>query len=264
MSCRPPLRFFCVHTEAIEQTHQALQSLEQERQGSSRPSRALRVAQLYGHLQLRARENNRVQLGLKHLAESWHVQPRELRADLNDLQSIGWLSFTTDMHGTTIQLTQPKNAEELQEEQPASGAATQRVEPFQVKKAASTDQALINQFSAIYNLHRPSTWPSHEPSSSPTLGRLVQQAIDRAGGPEAFWSVLKQALKAMPAFWRTTYPQGRSGADCARALFRGDQGNEDLGWEFWHVFRWSEAALQSAFADSPRAASPQTNTYREI
>jgi hypothetical protein len=71
MSGPPPLRFFCVHTEAIEQTHQALQSLEQERQGSSRPSRAMRVAQLYGHLQLRARENNRVQLGLKHLAESW-------------------------------------------------------------------------------------------------------------------------------------------------------------------------------------------------
>ena len=263
MSCPPPLRFFCVHTEAIEQTHQALQSLEQERQGSSRPSRALRVAQLYGHLQLRARENNRVQLGLKHLAETWHLQPRELRADLNDLQSLGWLSFTTDMHGTTIQLTEPEEAEQPQEEQPASGAATQRVEPFQVKKAALTDQALISQFSAIYNLHRPSTWPSHEPGNSPTLGRLVQQAIDRAGGREVFWSVLKQALKAMPAFWRTTYPQGRSGADCARALFRCDQGNEDLGWEFWHVFLWGEAALQNAFAASPQAASPQTITYRE-
>jgi hypothetical protein len=138
------------------------------------------------------------------------------------------------------------------------------VEPFQVNNAASPDLALIHQFSAIYNLHRPSTWPSHEPSSSPTLGRLVQQAIDRACGPEVFWSVLKQALKAMPPFWRTTYPQGRSGADCARALFRGDQGNEDLGWEFWHVFLWGEAALQSAFAASPQAASPQTNTYREI
>jgi hypothetical protein len=85
------------------------------------------------------------------------VQPRELRADLNDLQSLGWLSFTTDMHGTTIQLAQPENAEQLQEEQQASGAATQRVEPFQVKNAGSTDLALIHQFSAIYNLHRPST-----------------------------------------------------------------------------------------------------------
>jgi hypothetical protein len=91
----------------------------------------------------------------------------------------------------------------------------------------------------------------------------VQQAIERAGGREAFWSVLKQALKAMPAFWRTTYPQGRSGADCARALFRCDQGNEDLGWEFWHVFLWGEAALQNAFATRPQAASPQTITYRE-
>jgi hypothetical protein len=92
----------------------------------------------------------------------------------------------------------------------------------------------------------------------------VQQAIDRAGGPEVFWSVLKPALKAMPAFWRTTYPQGRSGADCARALFRSDQGHENLGWEFWHVFRWGEAALQSAFAASPHPASTQTLTYREI
>lgn len=168
------------------------------------------------------------------------------------------------MHGATIQLAQPENTEQRQEEQPASGAATQRVEPFQVNNAASTDLALIHQFSAIYNLHRPSTWPSHEPSNSPTLGRLVQQAIDRVGDPEVFWSVLKQALKAMPAFWRTTYPQGRSGADCASALFRCDQGNEDLGWEFWHVFLWGEAALQNTFAARPQAANPQTITYREI
>jgi len=151
------------------------------------------------------------------------VQPRELRADLNDLQSLGWLSFTTDRHGTTIQLREPGEAEQPQEEKPASGAATEGMEPFQVKNTASPDRALIHQFSAIYNLHRPSTWPSHEPSDSPSLGRLVQQAIDRAGSREAFWSVLKQALKVMPAFWRTTYRQGRSGADCARALFRCDQ-----------------------------------------
>jgi len=131
------------------------------------------------------------------------VQPRELRADLNDLQSLGWLSFTTDRHGTTIQLREPGEAEQPQEEKPASGAATEGMEPFQVKNTASPDRALIHQFSAIYNLHRPSTWPSHEPSDSPSLGRLVQQAIDRKGeraqtSPEGHASVLAHHLSPGP------------------------------------------------------------------
>lgn len=108
-----PMRFFCVRTEAIAQTHRALQGLHQQsRRGSGRPSRALRVAQLYGHLQCRANATHTVRLSLKHLAESWQLQPRELRADLNDLQAIGWLRYRTDIHGTTVQLT-PAEASNL-------------------------------------------------------------------------------------------------------------------------------------------------------
>lgn len=258
MSCLPSLRFFCVHTEAIEQTHQALQSLDLTRHGSSRPSRALRVAQLYGHLQLRARSGNAVQLGLKHLAETWHVQPRELRADLNDLQSLGWLTFTTGIHGTTIQITEPKDNAQPDEEQPASRAAGEHTEPFPVSNAPTPDIALILQFSAIYNLHRPQSWPSHEPSN-PALSHLVTQAIDLAGSPEAFWKVLARALTAMPEYWRSVYPQGRSGADCAAALFCCDQANADLGPETWHVFCWGGPALTRT-----GAASQPSVRYREI
>jgi hypothetical protein len=49
----------------------------------------------------------------------------------------------------------------------------------------------------------------------------------------------------MPEFWRTTYPQGRKGAQCAAVLLKGNQYEDDLGPEFWHVFRWGEAALQA-------------------
>ena len=122
-----PERFFCVCTEAIEQTHRALQQLEASRRGSGRPSRALRVAQLYGHLQLRARSGQPVQLSVKHLADRWHLQPRELRADLNDLQALGWLRFSTDIHGTTIELSPAVAQQDAQ--QPASGAAAEPPEP---------------------------------------------------------------------------------------------------------------------------------------
>jgi hypothetical protein len=243
MICPPPQRFFCVHTEAIEQTHRALQQLEQQRRGSKRPSRALRVAQLYGYLQLRARDGDAVQLGLKHLAESWHVQPRELRADLNDLQSLGWLSFTSGMHGTTVQLSEPQKNEPLQSEQPALGTTEESMEPFNESSAGAPEASLIEQFCSIYNQERPITWPTlNAPNGA--LSRALQSAIAVAGTPDTFWRVLQLALQAMPEFWRTTYPQGRTGAQCAAALLKSNQFEADLGPEFWHVFRWGEAALQ--------------------
>ena len=244
MICPPPQRFFCVHTEAIEQTHRALQQLEQQRRGSKRPSRALRVAQLYGYLQLRARDGDAVQLGLKHLAESWHVQPRELRADLTDLQSLGWLSFTTGMHGTTVQLSEPQENEPLQSEQPALGTTEESVEPFNESSAGAPEASLIEQFCSIYNQERPITWPAlNAPNGA--LSRALQSAIAVAGTPDTFWRVLRLALQAMPEFWRNTYPQGRTGAQCAAALLKSNQFEADLGPEFWHVFRWGEAALQA-------------------
>jgi hypothetical protein len=53
--------------------------------------------------------------------------------------------------------------------------------------------------------------------------------------------VLIQALQRMPEFWRVTYPQGRSGVDCATALFTADRKAAGLGEELWHVFCWGVA-----------------------
>jgi len=57
----------------------------------------------------------------------------------------------------------------------------------------------------------------------------------------------------MPAFWRTTYPQGRSGAECFAALFSTDRGCAGLGVEFWHLFTWAQVGAQQASGVGPDA-----------
>ena len=64
------MRFYAVSTEAVELTFRALQKLDRDRKGSHRPSRALRVATLFGHLQCRARGGTNVQVGCRQL-ERW-------------------------------------------------------------------------------------------------------------------------------------------------------------------------------------------------
>jgi hypothetical protein len=260
------MRFYAVRTEAIELTHQALQKLDQGRKGSGRASRALRVATLYGHLQCRARDGHTIQLSCRDLANAWHVQTRELRADLQDLEAIGWLNYTSGPLGLSIRLNEADERLEPSHEgvdlevvddsavepipsrsvEPASAVVQSRVmtqvvsEPSAEPKSTSPKSPLIAQFAATYNQHKPGTWPAYKPTGTALAGRL-QKAIRHAGGAEAFWSVLIQALRRMPEFWRVTYPQGRSGVDCATALFTADRKAAGLGEELWHVFCWGAA-----------------------
>jgi len=260
------MRFYAVRTEAVALTHQALQKLDQGRKGSRRASRALRVATLYGHLQCRARDGYTIQLSCRDLATAWHVQTRELRADLQDLEAIGWLSYTSGPIGFSIRLNDPDEHLDPGDEdadveavddspvedipsrsvEPASAVVQPRVmtqvvsEPSAEPKRAPVQSPLIAQFAATYNQHKPETWPAYKPTGNALAGRL-QKAIRHAGGAEAFWSVLIQALQRMPEFWRVTYPQGRSGVDCATALFTADRKAAGLGEELWHVFCWGVA-----------------------
>ena len=260
------MRFYAVRTEAVALTHQALQKLDQGRKGSRRASRALRVATLYGHLQCRARDGHTIQLSCRDLATAWHVQTRELRADLQDLEAIGWLSYTSSPIGFSIRLNDPDEHLDPGDEdadveavddspvedipsrsvEPASAVVQPRVmtqvvsEPSAQPKRAPVQSPLIAQFAATYNQHKPETWPAYKPTGHALAGRL-QKAIRHAGGAEAFWSVLIQALQRMPEFWRVTYPQGRSGVDCATALFTADRKAAGLGEELWHVFCWGVA-----------------------
>jgi hypothetical protein len=257
------MRFYAVSTEAVELTFRALQKLDRERKGSHRPSRALRVATLFGHLQCRARGGANVQVGCRQLAEAWHLHPREIRADLQDLEAIGWLSYTSSTTGLCIRLHEPEghldpgdqgpdlkavnDSPAVQmpstSEEPASAIAQPRViaeevsEPSAEPKRAPEESPLIDQFAATYNQHKPQTWPTYTPTGTLLASRL-RQAIRHAGGAEAFEAALIRALQGMPEFWRTEYPQNRSGADCARALLQVDRASEGRGVEHWHVFAW--------------------------
>jgi hypothetical protein len=263
------VQFFCIRNEAIRQTHAALQRMSNARQGSLRPGRVLRVAQLYAYLQWRSRSNRDVRVTLRDLGAAWFVQPRLLKADLDDLQALGWLRFCSDAKGTTVTLasgameSEPSEPDEQdrepQEPQPprqsaaeiacaskaqASGVVQPQViakapsEPSAEPKRAPVQSPLIAQFAATYNQHKPETWPAYKPTGTLLASRL-RQAIRHAGSPEAFEAALIRALRAMPEFWRTEYPQERNGADCARALLQVDRASEGRGVEHWHVFAWS-------------------------
>jgi hypothetical protein len=103
------LQFFAVHSEALAFTHDALQahakSLGLRAPG---PTHALRIAQLYGHIQLRAAGRPVVSLAVCELAACWRLQPRQLRQDLALLQELGWLTATGTSRGTVIALHPPE------------------------------------------------------------------------------------------------------------------------------------------------------------
>jgi hypothetical protein len=191
-----------------------------------------------------------------------------LKSDLDDLQALGWLRFCSDAKGTTVRLasggldsdTDEPDREELAMPEPlpamesvaeiptvAEEQASSVVHPRVINKAPTEPSAepeprpamnqLISQFTATYNQHKPQSWPAYKPTGTALASRL-QRAIRHAGGTEAFWTALIRALRSMPEFWRVTYPQGRSGVDCAMALLSADRKAAGLGVEFWHVFCW--------------------------
>jgi len=111
---------------------------------------------------------------------------------------------------------------------------------------------LLKRLTDLYNLHKPPTWPAYHPRGTGLRGK-VRQALKQAGGADALAASLIAALQAMPAFWRTTYPQGRSGAECFAALFSTDRGCAGLGVEFWHLFTWAQVGAQQASGVGPDA-----------
>lgn len=273
------LQFFAVHSEALATTYDALQ-----RHASAHglrppgPTRALRIAQLFGHLQLRSAGRSSVVVALSELAATWRFQPRQLRQDLALLQALGWLSARGTTRGTVISLSGPDPAGDGDGDgQPAHGfpepAAPRSAKPEPAAQLVSAAQAtpdtpvgsppppkavpaakadesrdLLQRLAGLYNQHRPSTWPAYQPRGN-GLGSKLRQALRQAGSADALADTLTAALQSMPPFWRTTYPQGRSGSECMAVLFSTDRGCAGLGVEFWHLFTWAQATLECS-ADS--------------
>jgi hypothetical protein len=290
------LQFFAVHSEALATTHDALQ-----RHASAHglrppgPTRALRIAQLFGHLQLRSAGRSSVVVALSELAATWRFQPRQLRQDLALLQALGWLSARGTTRGTVISLSGPdpagggdgdgqpahgfpepaaphparpepptpragqpeKAAPRSAKPEPAAQLVTAAQAtpdtpvgsppPPEAVPAAKADESrdLLQRLAGLYNQHRPSTWPAYQPRGN-GLGSKLRQALRQAGSADALADTLTAALQSMPPFWRTTYPQGRSGSECMAVLFSTDRGCAGLGVEFWHLFSWAQAAGNSS------------------
>jgi hypothetical protein len=268
------LQFFAVHSEALATTYDALQ-----RHASAHglrppgPTRALRIAQLFGHLQLRSAGRSSVVVALSELAATWRFQPRQLRQDLALLQSLGWLNARGTTRGTVISLSGPEPAGGGDGDgQPTHGfpepAAPRSAKPEPAAQLVSAAQAtpdtpvgsppppeavpaakadesrdLLQRLAGLYNQHRPSTWPAYQPRGN-GLGTKLRQALRQAGSADALADTLTAALQSMPPFWRTTYPQGRSGSECMAVLFSTDRGCAGLGVEFWHLFSWAQATLE--------------------
>jgi hypothetical protein len=288
------LQFFAVHSEALATTHDALQ-----RHASAHglrppgPTRVLRIAQLFGHLQLRSAGRSSVVVALSELAATWRFQPRQLRQDLALLQALGWLSARGTTRGTVISLSGPEPADRAdgyglpaqgfpepagphpaKPEPPAlrvgqidlAAPFAARPEPAaqpvpapspkpappvgcpsppETAKAPKADESrdLLQRLAGLYNQHRPPTWPAYQPRGN-GLGTKLRQALRQAGSADALADTLTAALHSMPPFWRTTYPQGRSGSECIAALFSTDRGCAGMGVEFWHLFSWAQAALE--------------------
>lgn len=294
-----PLQFYAVHSEALAHTHDALQAHARScGQRPPGPTRALRVAQLYGHIQLRAAGRAVVTLALCELAVSWRLQPRQLRQDLALLQALGWLSATGTSRGTVISLlelgvAQPQASEPLEVPEPTelpaqglleptdpqghkarsapappacsadqappvsltspkAGRTATPAEPSQPSRRHSSELALLKHLTDLYNLHKPPNWPAYHPRGHGLRGKM-RQALKQAGGADALAASLIAALQAMPPFWRTTYPVGRSGAECIAALFSTDRGSAGLGVEFWHLFTWAQVGAHQAPGPSPDA-----------
>ena len=274
------MRFYATRTEAIQTTYSALLGLDQRRKGSINPSRAIRVATFYGHLQCRADASGCAQLALRELASAWHLQPRLLREDLADLQALGWLSFRADVYGTRVQLHEvseapgderkPEQGSRDLPEQPTAEVSAEPVGDFPEPEVLSTElnspepsaepertpamHQLISAFAAVYNQHKPESWPAYKPTGAVLANRL-RQAIRQAGGTEAFEAVLIQALRGMPEFWRVTYPEGRSGAECAGALLKVDRASEGRGVEHWHLFSWAALAQRHCSGNGGNTAA---------
>lgn len=292
------MQFYAVHSDALALTHDALQRYcHHQGMRPVGPTRVLRVAQLYGHLQLRCAGRERFSLALSELAASWRLQPRQLRQDLELLQQLGWLRASGTSRGTVIELlppqlpalaAEPAGQEALEPaspQAPGRATATATAQKPVALAAAPADpspagpppaapapvvpsprrrcstgssrcegRALLLQFAALYNRHRPPSWPAYQPRGTALL-RKLRLALRQAGGAEALAAALTTALAAMPPFWRHTYPQGRSGAECMAVLFHSDRACAGLGVEFWHLFRWADAARAGA---TPEAAAPST------
>jgi hypothetical protein len=214
------LQFFAVHSDALAHTHDALHahatSLGRKPPG---PTRALRVAQLYGHLQLRAAGRPAFTLALCELAATWRLQPRQLRQDLALLQALGWLTASGTSRGTVIELHPPELSGEppvLQATIPYLHLEDPPPQPGRARGAESaagdkrrhgpTTRGLTRRIEPPpQSEHEQSAWPTAPLPATPHGPPLLEMA------QEASQSGLAPADRALVPSSRFSAPRGPPG-----------------------------------------------------
>ena len=111
-----------------------------------------------------------------------------------------------------------------------------------------------------------SAWPGSTTSTGPPAGLRTSRGatVWAPSCADALADTLTAALRAMPPFWRTTYPQGRSGSECMAALFSTDRGCAGLGVEFWHLFSWAQAALECSAESGGDWSDPEASERADM
>jgi hypothetical protein len=117
----------------------------------------------------------------------------------------------------------------------------------------------------IFRRAAPSEWPAPRGLTlTPGRRSRLLNALAHAGSVQALERQLQTALEHIPPWFRGTYPTRPDGSrrpshQFFDLLFRAAAAERDGGPEAWHLFAWSEAALQRpATNDTNPAVDPAT------
>lgn len=146
-----------------------------------------------------------------------------------------------------------------------NAAVLPRPQPGDPPRSPHDPAALLAGLLEIFRRAAPSEWPAPRGLTlTPGRRSRLLNALDHAGSVQALERQLQTALEHIPPWFRGTYPTRPDGSrrpshQFFDLLFRAAAAERDGGPEAWHLFAWSEAALQRpATNDTNPAVDPAT------
>jgi hypothetical protein len=148
---------------------------------------------------------------------------------------------------------------------PTNAAVLSQAQPGDPPSSPHDPAALLTGLLEIFRRAAPSEWPAPRGLTlTPGRRSRLLHALAHAGSVQALERQLQTALEHIPPWFRGTYPTRPDGSrrpshQFFDLLFRAAAAERDGGPEAWHLFAWSEAALQRpATNDTNPAVDPAT------
>jgi hypothetical protein len=146
-----------------------------------------------------------------------------------------------------------------------NAAVLRQAQPGDPPSSPHDPAALLAGLLEIFRRAAPSEWPAPRGLTlTPGRRSRLLNALAHAGSVQALERQLQTALEHIPPWFRGTYPTRPDGSrrpshQFFDLLFRAAAAERDGGPEAWHLFAWSEAALQRpATNDTNPAVDPAT------